>query len=1173
MKKKLKKLLVPVIALTCVATGGVLTACGDNGGEEQHTHSYTQWAHDEEQHWKVCPDDGAIDESTREDHIFVAGECECGAEESGIDPEPAEYGSATGQVRLHKLGEYVDDYSGVTIDLGDDNVDIEYDSTTGEYTLSNLVAGKQYMLTISKVGYNNYSIPVQVAADQTVAIGGTAGSVLEYAAFMSAVGWNSPVYSRVNDENPLIGTSSNTLAEQTVDGYDAVAATLTVNRSFTTNAEGIWMFFEDGKIMSVAIYDNTTAIEWDGTNYANDWGTGENITLSATGDRWYLADGNGDPCYTSTSVPADIVAKHEAGTLDVTLVRDGARFYVFVDGKFADTVTVDEKYADDKVQVGFWAKDAVMQPDGTYPMWPFRIESDVSAYLKDVDVELGEMQNGKATAEQTQYRVGDTVRITFEGDEGYAAQNVSVNGKDVTSELNRGVLSFRAEEGGIYKIEATFVKTEAPVAFAAEVAVADTDGSVDAEGKTVQLLGQTNDYVFTVADGKIGGEVVPGIYTVKIDGYYAQEVTVSVDGYSGSFVFEEEIAAEGQSGWKAIRGDEEVTTEGLTFMLSQANSQTTLFQQGIVYRFENGDWIYVRIEFYGTSGYFQFAWDDPINASMGGAAIKADWAKPGGLNGASGDLTAAECEQFKQGTLGMTLLRHENKLYIFRGDICLQILTLDAKYADMDGAAYVAVQTASGIPVDYEYLDEQTVLGIVGKEYSVTVTVAEGAEYGTAAAVTGKAVYGEQVVVSIEPQEGYACTEITANGKDVYDTYNATTGEWVYNITEDIELKVTFRKTFVTDIQTITDNKTNIDLTASVGDLDSLAFEMFRQNADWFELVPNDPYDLIDISAAGSNVNGCAHDFNAHGWTVVWGDTLGNAPCITNTFDMPLRLVKGVSQIRLFVGGWWMENHGGSFTLCDESGAVYASMVYRSRGEADDPNDIIVFNLDTSEWADGEIRDFILRFSGVGFNQLPFAGLQLLGATEAVDAALHSVSISFQDDAAHGYTAYVDHTGFATNGTVVLTIETSDAAAAWSFFPASITVNGEEMFDKAERESLGANRCRYTLTITGGAEDMDIVITVGTGTPVSYSASVEDETGGTVVCDMENAGKVYYWNDLCTLTITAQAGYRLEKIVLGETEVTEGWTSTTNEDGTTVYIYAFTVTGDITATVHFAANA
>ena len=72
---------------------------------------------------------------------------------------------------------------------------------------------------------------------------------------------------------------------------------------------------------------------------------------------------------------------------------------------------------------------------------------------------------------------------------------------------------------------------------------------------------------------------------------------------------------------------------------------------------------------------------------------------------------------------------------------------------------------------------------------------------------------------------------------------------------------------------------------------------------------------------------------------------------------------------------------------------------------------------------------------------------------------------------------------------------------------------------------------------------------------------------------MENAGKVYYWNDLCTLTITAQAGYRLEKIVLGETEVTEGWTSTTNEDGTTVYIYAFTVTGDITATVHFAANA
>ncbi len=45
-----------------------------------HEHAYTEWKNNDEQHWKVCPADGAIDESTKADHDFANGNCECGKE-------------------------------------------------------------------------------------------------------------------------------------------------------------------------------------------------------------------------------------------------------------------------------------------------------------------------------------------------------------------------------------------------------------------------------------------------------------------------------------------------------------------------------------------------------------------------------------------------------------------------------------------------------------------------------------------------------------------------------------------------------------------------------------------------------------------------------------------------------------------------------------------------------------------------------------------------------------------------------------------------------------------------------------------------------------------------------------------------------------------------------------
>ncbi len=73
-----KKLLI-ALALILVVAMGAFVACDkkepDKGDE--HTHAYTQWAHDDAQHWKVCSC-GDADNATKTAHTFVDGECECG---------------------------------------------------------------------------------------------------------------------------------------------------------------------------------------------------------------------------------------------------------------------------------------------------------------------------------------------------------------------------------------------------------------------------------------------------------------------------------------------------------------------------------------------------------------------------------------------------------------------------------------------------------------------------------------------------------------------------------------------------------------------------------------------------------------------------------------------------------------------------------------------------------------------------------------------------------------------------------------------------------------------------------------------------------------------------------------------------------------------------------------
>lgn len=1153
MKKK--KLIIPIAALavTCGLSAGVLTGCN----KDAHTHSYTQWEYNTTEHWKECPDDGAVDETTRENHVFIAGECECGA----TDTPAAEkkYGNATGQVKLRKLGQDVTDYAGVSIDIGSDDVDIDFDETTGEFTMSNLEVGKTYNLTISKNGYEDYVLStVRVEEEgETVTIGGSRGCVLSYKAFEGAVNWHSPVYDRVNEDVPTIGTTSNTMADKTVDRYDDVAVTLTLDRKCTTNAEGLWIFFEDGNFVSVAIGNKTTKIEWDGVDY-NSWGLSGNMTMQATGNRWTMQDGDGKSIYYD-STPKEIADKHAAGTLNVTLVRQGVRIYAFVDGVFADVVSVDEKYADDGVQVGFWAKDAVSQTDGSYARWKFAIESDISKYLQDVNVTIEEMENGSASLAQPSYKIGDRVTINFTPDsEDYELTSVTVDGTDVTSAVMNSQYTFRADKAD-YTVEAMFAETTTEKAtITANVSAIGPDGDVTVEGENVIFSSAARNYSYTVsADNTITGEIRYGTYTATLgEGYFPITVTVDENGLSSSsLAFEKQLFKSGDTKPVAIHSSYTGTTEGLTVILKKELSQSDLKQQGFVYRFDNDNkWIYIRIEYHGSSGYLQYAWSDAVNNATGfaGGVLDNFWTKVGNK-----DLDSAAIQAFVEDGLKLTFLRAGNMIYIFGNEQLLETKTLDSKYTDSDGTAYVIVESSTGENIGFEWLDGDAVNNMLNATYTAKAdnTVNGSITFSKSTGIE----MNEEITITATPDQGYLCTSITVNGVDYL--LNSSDPVIKVGVTADITVSATFVQSIVTEIDVNKDNKNNIYLNAKIDGMNVIDYVMYIRDGDNLVSLGDNTYDYIDLSELKHG--GIAWDFDQHGWTVKSGDwNNGVAPCITGEFNIKLKLTKNVQQIRLFVGGWWMDNHGGAFTLVDSAGNVLAKYVYRS-SSGSDPNDIIIFNIDTTDWTDGAIKEYNLHFNNAGYNEFPFAGIQLLGTGAGIEDAMISVSAGIAGDA-HGYKVALDRNGVSENGQVVVTIETSNANDAWAWFPTAIKVNGTEIdFSTVIRESLGANRCKFTYTLTGITEDTEILVTIGQIERVSYSATVDGETGGTIKCDMENWGKEYYWNDLCTFTITADEGYELKKLVINDQEVTD-WT----QDGN-VYTYKYVVVGDINAVVYF----
>lgn len=475
MNKKTKWAIpFAVLALTC----GIAAGCG--GG---HKHSYTEWAHNETQHWKECPEDHEKDEGTLADHVFADGVCVCGVTEQVAPPvtdvtitdgTTDTNGTVTLSKTTAKTGDSVtvtvtpnDGYQLESLTVNSANVFGAMTGNTYEFTVSEnttvvavfekiasssvnaQITGKKYGVTgnslqagttVTLSADGREDVTATITADGKIVVDEIAGDNwkvkvdgyvtaeimiprdTEYTTAISLeydlmenlnISWGNSDQQDLSAQNDGKVTHSSGYYQwvSTKDSYDSVAITANVVKG--GYRQGVFIRFkgdtyaDDGFVMLEKERQDKICICGAGDGY-----TGKNLWK----DNWdnYLGSNS------SNSLMND--------EYELTLVRDGANIYIFIDGEYTATKVLPEGYADKECYVGLFCTDATSMENsertfriGTYNDF-FKAVTITDATETDA--------NGSLTIPEGEYKVGEQVRITVTPSAGYLLGSLKVNGKE-----------------------------------------------------------------------------------------------------------------------------------------------------------------------------------------------------------------------------------------------------------------------------------------------------------------------------------------------------------------------------------------------------------------------------------------------------------------------------------------------------------------------------------------------------------------------------------------------------------------------------------------------------------------------------------------------------------------------------------------------------------------------
>ena len=566
MRKNKAIRILTATAMLAIALGG-FSACNN----DSHTHEYTRWAYDETQHWKVCEEDGA--ESEHVSHFFNAEDdykCECGAQHThtyewkhndeyhwqecsdGFKTRKEQHSfnddgvclcgetmamtEVHGTLKVYDNGMLETDYTGIAFTLTEIESGTEVKinpalGTDGTYSFKIPQSEKAYMLTISKDEYISDSI----------AFDGSNGALrdakLVYIAYATTPGmesWGTVDYSQL-DKN-IIRLDNDMQFIFSKKTYKQVAFSVTLQGSWNSTGadvdarQGVIFRFKEGNdykgVISVqAVKDWGLWISRD--NYAT-WDSNQDIF-----GKMAPVDGDFGELFLEFSNRPDLKEALKAGTLKLTMVRDGSMFYIYLNGEFFGFKQVDAKYADMESEVGFHYYNF---EGSTIREWKFDNETDISAYtaptfIKDkgaycnnviLSDDVWQAMKVKLNSEHTgnirisfrnhygDYDGGEATSILLEDGNWKIQEMGSWNSSPLTDEFVNAlegdglyIAYHRDVKTGIVKVYAGATKETLETAIATDAAIASFEW-VELHQKTITSVG-------VVFDG--------GDYTASASGY------------------------------------------------------------------------------------------------------------------------------------------------------------------------------------------------------------------------------------------------------------------------------------------------------------------------------------------------------------------------------------------------------------------------------------------------------------------------------------------------------------------------------------------------------------------------------------------------------------------------------------------------------------------------------
>jgi len=777
-KRNTRRLPFMVLALVCISSAGVLTAC-DNGSTSTstHTHSYTEWNHNDTEHWKECPDDHAIDETTRGSHEYVAGECECGATEPVV---PIKYGKITGKIKLHKQGTFETDYTGVDIDLSDDGAELDFDTTTGVFTFENVKVGESHILTITKSGYKDYTISsVQVEENQTATIGGEDGIVLEYDVFGYLENWDAEYHdlSKVNEENPSIKFKEHegdkTLNVLTKESYTNVSASLRVNWNNSTHnwhTQGIVLKFEDGN-HAIIRYHNGDQVNGN-IQYANElWSAKAETSIFAASD---LNEWGEKPVHTLISSETEAIKNGEG--LDLTVVVNDGKVYTYFADNWVATYSIPEETVGKKVQVAYFAYNAANNA-----VFNYKISEAVPSTTSQVNVTVNkpedpEAETANVVADKESCEIGEQVTLSITKPLGYKLDTLLVNNIDMAGDVVNNSLTLTANRSEM-NIVANFIK-EAPMAINITMKGKKFGATTNLAENTVVTFKNT-DYSFTVnAEGNITNDsVVKGRYTVVVDGYFEKDIVLDenlqeivleydafrivrwdTDGHDLSHVNDENPYVEWNGSGASLNmiTKQNILSDAIV-SVNLKGSQTTNNekQQGLLLGFEDGKAAILNINIGGTPR-LQFRpelFSDGNDPTIGlRTAFEQEWVE-------FKNVTTEEVNKYNSDEgIELKVIRNGCNLVLFLDDRYVGTANLPSQYADDKmGFGFFGYDVVKG---SKWYFNVSETLS------SVTITNKTTDTNGTLE-ISDSIKLGGDVTVTAKPNAGYKLASLTLDGNDI----------------------------------------------------------------------------------------------------------------------------------------------------------------------------------------------------------------------------------------------------------------------------------------------------------------------------------------------------------------------------------------------------------------------